>query len=186
MAHSMIHRSEQEILDGMPFVRNSPADNGILEAIVIRPDSNLRQSLTECRLSPERGTEGDIWARRCWLKLEGGQPHPDVQICMMNSRMIQLLAGDQSRWEFAGDNLFIDLDISHDNLRSGQRLQIGDCIIEITAQAHNGCTKFGERFGAAAVKFVNSLAGKQLRLRGIYAKVIREGIVHVGDNIKKI
>lgn len=182
----MRHRTEAEILEGFNHVKNSPIDAGQLAGIVIRPRSNERTSLKECRLSPERGTEGDNWALDCWLKLPDGRPHPDVQICIMNSRMIDLIAVTRDRWELAGDNLFVDLNLSRENLVTGQRLKIGECLLEITEQAHNGCNKFKARFGAPALEIVNSPAGKQLRLRGIYAKVIEAGRVCVGDTIRKV
>ena len=180
------HLTETEILDGLVEVRKSPPNDGLLEAIVIRPASEKRLSLQRCRLSPEGGTEGDAWARGCWLKLPDGSPHPDVQICIMNSRMINLLAGEKQRWELAGDNLFIDLDLSRENLQAGQLLRIGECVMEITEQSHNGCAKFSQRFGPSALKVVNSPTGKELRLRGIYAKVINAGDVSVGDRITKL
>jgi len=176
MSHA-IQLMETEILAGLTEVRESPQDNGLLEAIVIRPGSEERLRLQQCRLSPEGGTEGDAWARGCWLKLPDGRPHPDVQICIMNSRMIDLVAGDKDRWELAGDNLFVDLDLSRENLRAGQLLRIGECVIEITEQSHNGCARFSQRFGPSALKVVNSSTGKELRLRGIYAKVIKAGDV---------
>ena len=180
------HLTETEILDGLVEVRKSPPNDGLLEAIVIRPASEKRLSLQRCRLSPEGGTEGDAWARGCWLKLPDGSPHPDVQICIMNSRMINLLAGEKQRWELAGDNLFIDLDLSRENLQAGQLLRIGECVMEITEQSHNGCAKFSQRFGPSALKVVNSPTGKELRLRGIYAKVIKAGDVSVEDRITKL
>lgn len=183
---AIIHRSEQELLDGLSDVRRSPKDNGTVDAIVIRPGSSERQSLTRCRLSPEGGTDGDAWARNCWLTQDDGSPHPDVQICIMNSRMIQLVAGSRERWELAGDNLFVDFDLSLVSLSAGQQLQVGECILEITSEQHNGCHKFAERYGAAATKVVNSPAGKELRLRGIYARVVQAGIVQVGDRITRI
>ena len=183
---STAHRTEAEILAGLAEVAMSPADDGVLDAIVIRPASELRRGLERCWLSPDGGVEGDSWARGCWLKLPDGRPHPDVQVCMMNSRMIQLLTGEKSRWELAGDNLFVDLNLSRDNLNAGQVLKIGDCVMQITAEPHNGCSKFSRRFGSAALTVVNSPMGKQLRLRGIYARVIEAGDVCVGDRIMKI
>ena len=180
------HLTEQEITDGLAQVLKSPQNSGVLKAIVIRPGHEERRSLQECRLSPEGGTEGDAWARGCWLQLPDGSPDPDVQICIMNSRMIDLVAGTKARWELAGDNLFVDLDLSRENLQAGQLLKIGDCVIEITEQAHNGCGKFSQRFGAPALKVVNSPAGKQLRLRGVYAKVIEAGVVRLEDLITKL
>ena len=184
--HQTTHLTEIEIMAGLEEVRQSPQDNGSLNAIVIRPATDDRISLQQCRLSPEGGTEGDAWARGCWLKLPDGRPHPDVQICMMNSRIIDLVAGDKDRWELAGDNLFVDLDLSRENLQAGQLLSIGECVIEITEQSHNGCSKFSQGFGPSALKVVNSSTGKELRLRGIYAKVVKAGDVRVGDLITKL
>lgn len=180
------NRTDPEINLGLDLIKQSPADNGLLRSIVIRPASDLRVRLQECRLSPEGGTEGDQWAKGCWLTLPDGKPHPDVQIAMINSRLIDLLAGSPDRWELAGDNLYADLDLSRDNLAPGQRLRIGECILEITNEEHKGCDKFRDRFGMDAVRFVNSPLGKRLRLRGIYAKVVQAGCVRVGDTIQKI
>jgi MOSC domain-containing protein YiiM len=104
----------------------------------------------------------------------------------MNSRVIQLIAQDRSRWPLAGDQVFVDFDISHDNLQPGQRLAIGTAVLEITELPHNGCDKFTERFGHDAIRFVNSPEGRQLRRRGIYARVVQRGTICAGDKISKI
>lgn len=183
---AICNRTDSEINLGLDFIKQSPTDNGLLRSIVIRPASDLRVRLQECRLSPEGGTEGDQWAKGCWLTLPDGNPHPDAQIAIINTRLIDLLAGSFERWELAGDNLYVDLDLSRDNLAPGQRLQIGECVLEITDQEHKGCDKFRDRFGMDAVRFVNSPLGKRLRLRGIYAKVVQAGYVRVGDTIQKV
>jgi MOSC domain-containing protein YiiM len=79
----------------------------------------------------------------------------------------------------------VDLDLSVANLPPGTRLAIGTAVIEITAEPHTGCKQFAARFGKDAVKFVNSPLGKQLRLRGLNAKVIQPGVVRVGDVAKR-
>jgi MOSC domain-containing protein YiiM len=109
-----------------------------------------------------------------------------MQLNIMNSRVIALLAQNKGRWQLAGDQLFIDLDLSAENLPPGSRLAIGSSVIQVTAEPHTGCKKFVERFGAAALKFVNSSTGRQLGLRGINAKVVQPGVVRVGDVVKKV
>ena len=177
--------SEAALLDGLESIKNSPKDQGILELIVIRPRENERIVLAECALSARLGAHGDMWAGGCWKTLPDGSPHPDVQITIMNSRCIALLAQEKSRWPLAGDQLYVDLDLSDDNLPVGQRLAIGTAILEITDPPHTGCGQFAERYGKAALKFVNSPIGKQLHLRGIYAKVIQDGLIRTGDTVTK-
>lgn len=180
------HLTSAQLHAGLSQIQQSPPDRGNLKAIVIRPASDERVSLSECQLSPELGVHGDTWANGCWKSLPDGSPHPDVQIAIINSRTIDLLAGTESRWPLAGDNLYVDLDLSVENLTAGQRLSIGTAVIEITEVLHSGCEKFGERYGSAAVAFVNSEIGRTLRLRGIYAKVVTAGMIHVNDVVSKV
>ncbi len=180
------HLTREELQAGLPHILASPQDNGMLEAIVIRPESGERADLESCEISLEGGTHGDRWAKGCWMTTEDGKPHPDVQICIMNARCIALVAQERERWPLAGDNLFIDIDLRPNSLPPGQRLKIGTAIIEITATAHNGCASFVERYGQPAVVFVNAPKGKAMRLRGIYARVVQDGRVTVGDQVMKV
>ena len=179
------HPTFDELTSGLSKIQQSPMNQGVLKAIVIRPVSDERKSLKTCEISPEFGVHGDHWARGCWKSLPNGRPDPDVQVAIINSRAIQLVASGEHRWPLAGDNLYVDLQLSKKNLQAGQRLLLGSAILEITEVIHNGCQKFAQRFGADALTFVNSELGKTLRLRGIYAKVVQRGIIHVGDVIKK-
>ena len=105
---------------------------------------------------------------------------------IMNARVIELLAGDRERWQLAGDQIYLDLDLSEENLPPGTQLTIGEAIIEVTAVPHTGCKKFAQRFGIEAMKFVNSPEGKQLHLRGINAKVVKPGRIRIGDIARKV
>lgn len=165
-------------------VLGSPQDAGIVELIISRPREGERQRLERARLSPEAGVEGDRWLTTSWKKFPDGTPDPAVQVTLMNARCIRSIAGDMDNWAEAGDNLFVDLDLSRSNLPTGSRLTIGSCVLEITKVPHNGCWKFKKRFGEQAVQFVNAPARKPLRLRGIHARVLQAGMITVGDRIQ--
>ena len=175
--------SAQNLKLGIPEIEQSPRDQGRVEMIVIRPQVDQRQSLTECYFSPEAGAQGDTWRERDQQR--GRQPNPNAQIAVMNIRSAHLIAGTQAQCQWAGDNLFVDFDLSVDSLQPGQRLTIGEVRFEMTPKAHNGCHKFAARFGQDALQFVNSERGKHLHLRGVYLKVLQPGIVKVGDVIQR-
>lgn len=180
------HLDLDELNEGLSEIRQSPKDHGTLKAIVIRPQENQRTFQQECRLSPELGLEGDSWSRGCWLSLPDGSPHPDVQVTITNARSIDLIAQQESRWSLAGDNLYVDLDLSDENLGSGQHVSIGSVILEVVDRSHTGCSKFAGRFGKDAMKFVNSEEGTRLHLRGIYARIVQAGTMKVGDPVVKV
>lgn len=176
----------EELEAGLEEIRKSPNDKGVLEMIVCRPKENERQILETGELDLELGLVGDNWKTRGSSRTNDGFGHPEMQLNIMNSRAVSLIAQTKNRWQLAGDQLFIDMNLSDENLPTGSRIKIGTAIIEITAIPHNGCKKFTERFGIDAVKFVNSPIGKELHLRGINAKVIQPGIISVGDQVKKL
>jgi MOSC domain-containing protein YiiM len=182
----MMHLGLEELREGLAEIRQSPKDGGPLKAIVIRPETDARVSLQRCELSPELGVHGDNWAKGCWMSLPDGRPHPDVQVTIMNARTIALIAQEEARWQLAGDNLLVDLDLSADNLPPGTRLSVGSVVLEITEVPHKGCKKFAGRFGVDATRFVNSRDGLRMHLRGIYARIVKPGLVAVGDAVKKL
>jgi hypothetical protein len=180
------HMSMAELEAGMDHIRQSPKDNGTLMMIMRRPNVDEREVISEGELDPLEGLAGDTWKARGSGYTPDGSANTDTQITIMNARIIALLAQDEERWSLAGDQLYIDMDLSTDNLPSGTRLALGTAIIEVSAVPHTGCKKFSSRFGVEAMKFVNSPEGKQLHLRGINAKVIQAGVIRVGDVVKKL
>jgi hypothetical protein len=179
------HLSAEELEAGLAEIRRSPRDEGRLELIVRRPRTEEREILEQAELDVVHGLIGDNWQARGSSSTDDGAAHPEMQLNLTNSRAIDLIAADKSRWHVAGDQLFVDLDLSGENLPPGTRLAIGSAIIEVTAVPHTGCKKFVARFGLEAMKFVNSPVGRELNLRGINAKVVQSGIVSAGDIIRK-
>lgn len=175
-----------ELEAGLDDIRQSPKEAGRLALIVRRPQVEERESLLEGELDLAEGLVGDNWRTRGSSMTPDGSAHPDMQLNIMNARVIALLAQDAGRWPLAGDQLFLDLDLSADNLPPGTQLALGSAIIEITDQPHRGCAKFSARFGPDALKFVNSAVGRQLQLRGVNARVVQPGMIRVGDVASKI
>ena len=173
------HLSAAELEGGLDHILASPDDNGELKLICARPEVDARETPSAARLDTEVGLVGDNWSTR-------KKVHPQMQLNIMNSRTVDLVATSPDRWALAGDQLFLDLDLSHENLPPGTRLELGEAIIEVTKPPHTGCRKFAARFGEDALAFVNSRREEGLRLRGICAVVVESGDIKVGDLARKI
>jgi MOSC domain-containing protein YiiM len=179
------HLDREQLEAALDQVRASPAE-GTLELIVQRPAVDERVVLSEARLTVEEGLEGDTWNQRGSKRTDDGGPHPDMQLNVMNSRILAAIARTPDRMPLAGDQLIVDMDLSQANIPPWTKLAIGEAVIEITDQPHNGCAKFSRRFGVEAHRFVNSEIGKELKLRGVNARVVTPGTIRQGDQIRKI
>lgn len=167
-------------------VKRSPADHGTLALVVRRPLANEREVLAEAELDVAVGVVGDNWLERGSRTTADGAAEPDAQLNIMNIRCARLVAGDDQRVPLAGDQLYLDLDLSPANLPAGTRLQIGSAVIEVTAKPHTGCAKFTRRFGLACHRWINGRVGQAERLRGICAKVVVGGTIRPGDTVSKL
>lgn len=177
--------STDELEQGLEHILQSPKDEGTLELIVRRPDVDGREVLTDGQLDTEQGLVGDNWSARGSRHMPDGSADPDMQLNIMNARVVALVADNPDRRPLAGDQLYLDMDLSDENLPPGTQLELGDAIVEVTEPPHTGCKKFAARFGNDAVVFVNSGLGKKLNFRGINAKVVKSGNIRTGDVARK-
>jgi MOSC domain-containing protein YiiM len=154
--------------------------------IARRPAEDEREVLAEAYLDAHDGLVGDTWRPRGSRHTPDGGSDPEAQLTVMNARAAAAIAGERERWALAGDQLYVDLDISCTNLPPGSRIQIGSAVIEFSEAPHTGCAKFSARFGNDALRFVNSPTGRELRLRGANCRVVKAGTVRAGDAIVKL
>ena len=153
------------------------SDGGSLVAIFVRPRAEAREELHEVRVTRADGVVGDRWSG----------DRVDTQITLINSSLLDRFAGhDRSHWQLCGDQLVVDMDLGEANAPVGQRIQLGDAVLEFTAAPHTGCSKFAARFGKEALAFISTPERAELRLRGAYVKVVEEGVVRVGDRVTKL
>ena len=182
----MEHPTTVELTDGLDQILGSPSDEGLLKLIVRRLAESEREVLIEATLDLTEGLVGDTWRSRGSRRTPDQLADPKMQLTVMNARVAALVAIDDDRWKLAGDQLYVDLDLSEANLPPGSRLVVGSAVIEVTDAPHLGCKKFRERFGEDALRFVNSDVGRKLRLRGVNTKVVRSGRLELGDAIRKL
>jgi MOSC domain-containing protein YiiM len=180
------HLTRDELEAGLDYIRQSPKTEGVVMMIVRRPAVDARETLMAGELTIETGLAGDTWDQRPSKAMPDHAPNPQAQVTLMNARAVALIAQTEDRWPLAGDQFYVDLDLSVENLPAGTQLRLGSAIVEISAQPHTGCAKFSQRYGVEAHKFVNSKEGSPLRLRGVNARVVQAGTVRVGDVMSRL
>lgn len=178
-----MHRTTADLESFLDDILAAPKDSGPIEMIVRRPDENEREVVQSAQLTTDGGLAGDNWIRRVD---DSGEPHYAAQLTLMNARVADAVAVTRDRWPLAGDQIYVDMDISHENLPAGSRIRVGDAIVEISEVPHTGCAKFSGRFGAEALRFVNVGSGRENRFRGVNAFVVEGGSLAVGDKVTKL
>ena len=179
------HLNMEQLQAGMDHIRRSPTDQGVLQLIARRPAVGKRELLRQGQLDPGEGLVGDNWKTRGAASNPPREPNPLAQLTIMNARAADLVATCLERWPLAGDQLYIDLDLSLTNLPAGTHLAIGSAVVEVTGEPHTGCKKFVEHFGLDAMHLVNGPEGRELCLRGINTRVVRAGVIRLGDAVAK-
>jgi MOSC domain-containing protein YiiM len=180
----MAMRTLAELDVHLEHIRAAPRDAGTIELVQLRPAVGERSVVEQIELDPERGVVGDRWLISRSRHTPDGSPHPDQQLTLMSVRAVAAIA-ERERWPLAGDQLFVDLDLSQASLPIGAQLVVGEVLVEISTLPHLGCAKFSERFGSDATKWVNGDVGQALRLRGVNARIIRGGVVRRGDTLRR-
>jgi hypothetical protein len=170
----------------LEHLRAAPADEGTLLLVVRRPGQGEREVMAEGVIDVDEGMVGDNWLARATSRAIAQGRHREAMITVMG-RMVELLGDTDEERALAGDQLYVDLDLSHDNLPAGSRIAIGDdVVLEVSARPHAGCAKYKARFGEETLAFVNSEEGSRLRLRGLNARVVHGGVVRPGEAVRRL
>ena len=173
--------------DFEPFlagIRAAPRAAGRLELIVRRPAVDEREVLSEAVIDPTVGLVGDGWSERGSSRTPDGRANPESQVTLISTRVLRAIEPDEARWPLAGDQLYVDFDLSHEALPAGSRIAIGSALLVVSDQPHTGCAKFSARFGSDALRWINSPIGRELRMRGMNARVVHGGAVRTGDTVR--
>ena len=171
--------------DAWTDVEAAPSE-GTLRLIVRRPAVDARESLDRGRLDPNVGLEGDGWIERGSSRMPDRRANPEAQVTLISTRVLAAIEPDPGRWPLAGDQLYVDVDLSVEALPPGSRLAIGEAVLELSEAPHTGCAKFSARFGSDALRWINSARGRELRMRGANARVVRAGEIRVGDPVRPL
>jgi len=181
--HAPFHRDADDLAAGLDAVRRSPADSGVVDLLVVRPGVDRREVRDSVEVDVERGIVGDTWVERGSRRMADGSANPEAQVTVMNAVAARLVAATPDRMPLAGDQVYVDLDLSTENLPTGTVLDFGGVALEVTAEPHTGCAKFSARFGVEALRLTATPEGRFLRLRGINTRVVRGGRISVGDAV---
>jgi MOSC domain-containing protein YiiM len=179
--------TQENAFDGsVADVQAAPRDGGRLEWIVRRPAVDEREIVQDAELDPEVGLVGDSWLARGNRGTADGSADTDNQITLVNVRVLRAIEPDPDRWPLAGDQLYVDLDLSIEALPVGSRLAIGTAVLEVTDKPHTGCAKYSARFGSEALRWINSPVGRAHRMRGMNTRIVVGGTVRTGDVINRV
>jgi MOSC domain-containing protein len=166
---------DRAVLEARLAALAPPRDAGSVDLLVARGPAGERRLPARARLTVSGGMPGDRWA-------DQDKYGPDYQLATTRSDVARLVANGQPL-ELHGDNLYLHLDLSSDNLPSGSRLRLGEALVEVTPVAHNGCKKWVQRFGLYPMQLNLDPAYRALHLRGIYLRVLEDGDVRLGDPV---
>lgn len=178
--------TQEELAAALPQIQAAPKTGAAVEMLCLRPDYGQRQFVEEIEVTRARGIPGERWARAPWLKLPDGSPHPGIQVCILQKRVLDLVWRDREGTVHPGDTFVVDMDLSEANLPAGQILTVGTARLRVSEVFNDACVKWKARYGAAAKAWINRPENRPLRLRGILCAVERDGVIRLGDRLEKL
>lgn len=178
--------SEQELDAALSHVLAAPRDGAAVSMLCLRPGYNQRRFVEEITLTPEGGIPGERWSTRPWLKLDDGRPHPGIQVCILQKRILDLVWRDRENTPHPGDTFILDMDLGADNLPVGSLLQVGSAVLQVSDVFNDACVKWKARYGATSKDWINRPEYRPLRLRGILCSIEQGGTIRNGDIVEKL
>ena len=182
----MNHATREDLYSAIPHIMAAPKDGAAIEMLCLRPERNKRQFVDEIELTKLQGIPGERWASQPWLKLDDGRPHPGIQVCVLQKRVLNLIWRNRETVPHPGDTFVVDMDLSEANLPVGQLLQVGEAVLRVSNVFNDACVKWKARYGAEAKNWVTAPGHPKLRLRGILCSIEQDGRVRNDDLITKI
>ncbi len=168
-------------------IHAGPRDNGKISLLCTRPDFGARIYPKSLKLCPDTGVEQDRWKTHGWLRLPDGTPDPQIQVAVICKRLLDTVwEGPQSDTPYPGDTMVADMDFDSAHLPAGTHLQAGSAELEVSDVYNDGCVKWKVRYGDVAYKFVRNPDTLSQRPRGMFCRIIRPGIVSIGDHLTRI
>lgn len=182
----MTHVTRDELDQALPDVMAAPKNGAAISMLCLRPARNERRFVDKIHLTSQQGIPGERWATQPWLRTEDGAPHPGIQVCILSKRVLDLVWRDRENTVHPGDTFIVDMDLSEENLPTGQVLEVGTARLRVSEVFNDACVKWKVRYGAASKEWINLPKHAPLRLRGILCSVEHDGVIRTGDTLRKI
>ncbi|MEF3048329.1 MOSC domain-containing protein [Pseudotabrizicola sp. L79] len=175
-----------ELMAALPQVLAAPKTDARIDGLCFRPAFNQRQFPDSLTLTRDQGVPGERWLTAPWMKLPDGSPDPRIQVSILPLRVMDLVWRDREGQPHPGDTIVADLDMSEANLPAGTLLQAGTAVVRVSDAFNDACVKWKVRYGKDAKDWVKAPGHPPLRLRGVLCSVEQDGIVRLGDRLRKL